>query len=96
MLKTLLDNLQFLTTCDAEETTCAEDSPSLQTLVQDCDSLIKQIADLIPSEGSEGEGHLAKRHRLAWPLNESKARKFLDRLRKTREALNLELAAQSR
>ena len=100
-LKTVLENLTFLMSCDDPTSTSytmllRDDGP-----IQGCQKTIGQLEGLLPTRPSQSaKPKSSKRRRvesvltaLAWPLKEEKARKLLHEISRYKSTLDLALTA---
>ena len=103
MLKTIFENLNFLTACNsgvlsAASTLSGEDGP-----IEGCRRSITELEKLFPSDFIQTtEQNRSKKRKvkatlaaLAWPFKEKKARKLLDEIMRYKATITLTLTAES-
>ena len=104
-LKTILENLNFLTSCDGPESSAARRTSGADGPIEGCFRTVTELEQLLPSDsdsvGTRGRKNSKKRKlnsvltALAWPLKESKARKLLDEMMRYKTTISLALTTNS-
>ena len=102
-LKTVLENLIFLNSCDSHrspmlDSLCGADGP-----IEGCHSSVNELAGLFPPDESHTQGQGQSKRRkikstmvsLAWPLKETKARKLLDDILRYKSTITLALTTDT-
>lgn len=102
-LKTILENLNFLTACDGPDSTAAGRISGADGPIEGCLRTVTELETLFPSDSVQTRGQKRSKKRrlnsvltaLAWPLKESKARKLLDEMMRYKTTISLALTANS-
>ena len=102
-LKTILENLNFLSACDssvlaATGSLSGEDGP-----IKGCLRTAAELENLFPTDEAQTTGWKRSKRRklgsiltaLAWPLKESRARKLLDEMMRYKTTISLALTTVS-
>ena len=102
-LKTILENLNFLTACDGPDSTAARRTSGADGPIEGCFRTVTELEKLFPSDSVRTRGRKSPKKRkldsvlraLAWPLKESKARKLLDEMMRYKTTISLALTTTS-
>ena len=102
-LKTILENLNFLTACDGPDSTAARRISGTDGPIEGCLRTVTELEKLFPSDSVRTRGQKTSKKRrldsvlvaLAWPLKESKARKLLDEMMRYKTTISLALTTES-
>lgn len=102
-LKTILENLNFLTACDGPDSTAARRISGADGPIEGCCRTVTELEKLFPSDSVRTRGRKGSKRRmlnsaltaLAWPLKESKARKLLDEMMRYKTTISLALTTNS-
>ncbi|KAL6713228.1 hypothetical protein ACLMJK_009349 [Lecanora helva] len=102
-LKTILENLNFLTACDGPFSAIVRSLSGADGPIEGCLRTAAELEKLFPSDTSQMTGRKdSKRRRLdsalralAWPLKESKAKKLLDEMMRYKTTISLALTTSS-
>lgn len=102
-LKTILENLNFLTACDGPDSTAARRTSGADGPIEGCFRTVTELEKLFPSDLVRTRGRKSSKKKtlnsvltaLAWPLKESKARKLLDEMTRYKTTINLALTTNS-
>ena len=102
-LKTILENLNFLTACDGPDSTAARRVSGADGPIEGCFRTVTELEKLFPSNSILTRGRKSSKTRtlnsvltaLAWPLKESKARKLLDEMMRYKTTISLALTTKS-
>ena len=102
-LKTVLENLTFLNSCDTPcspmfNNLCGTDGP-----IEACLLSVNELAGLFPPDETDIQGQGQSKRRkikstmvaLAWPLKETKARKLLDDILRYKSTITLALTTDT-
>ena len=103
MLKTILENLKFLTTCNDGLSTIPSTLSSAGDPIEGCLKSVTELEKLFPSNYVQSAGQNGLKERklratvaaLAWPLKASKAKKLLDEIMRYKTTITLALTAES-
>ena len=100
-LKTILENLTFLGTCDGPDSPATRRISGADDPIEGCFRTITELEELFPSNAVQTTNVDRKRSKkrklnsvliaLAWPLKESKARKLLDEMTRYKSTISLAL-----
>ena len=102
-LKTIIENLKFLTACDGTLSATTRGISGADGPIEGCRRAVAELEELFPSDASRTvRQQNSKRRRLnslltalAWPLKESKARKLLDKMASYKATISLALTTKS-
>lgn len=102
-IKSLLENLCFLSSCDSG-TTALTHLAGNSGPIEGCKRAVSDIAGLLPPDHTHGaSGSSSKRRRvkptleaLAWPFKKTKAQKLLDEITQHKTTISLALTTESR
>ena len=102
-LKTILENLNFLTACDGPDSTAARCISGADGPIEGCLRTVAELEKLFPSDSVRTGGQTSSKKRkiksvlmaLAWPLKESKAGKLLDEMMRYKATISLALTTNS-
>lgn len=102
-LKTVFENLKFLTACDGLFSTTASNFSGADGPIEGCLRSVTELEKLFPSDFVQvkGQGRSKKRKlnsaltSLAWPLKESKAQKLLDEIMRHKSTITLALTTET-
>ena len=102
-LKTILENLNFLTACDGPDSTAARRISGADGPIEGCFRTATELEKLFPSDSMQTGGRKSSKKStlnsvlkaLAWPLKESKARKLLDEMMRYKTTISLALTTTS-
>lgn len=102
-LKTILENLNFLTACDGPDSTAARRISGADGPIEGCCRTVTELERLFPSDSGRTRGRKGSKRgmlnsaltALAWPLKESKARKLLDEMMRYKATISLALTTNS-
>lgn len=102
-LKTILENLNFLTACDGPDSTAARSISGADGPIEGCFRTVAELERLFPSDSVRTRAQESSKKgtlksvliALAWPLKESKARKLLDEMMRYKTTISLALTATS-
>ena len=103
MLKTIFENLQFLTACSSETSATVHRLAAKDGPIEGCWRSISELEKLFPSDCVQGTGQSRGKKRkmkaawaaMAWPLKESKAKKLMDEITRYKMTISLALTAES-
>ena len=103
-LKTIFDNLNFLTEYDSGISNIVCNLASADGPIEGCLKSVTQLERLFPSNWIQNTGQHQSKNRkvkatltaLAWPLKEGKARKLLDEISRYKTTITLVLTTESR
>ena len=103
-LKTVFENLNFLTACDSGVSDIVSGLASVDGPIEGCLKSVTRLEKLFPSNWIQSAGQTRSKKRkvkatlaaLAWPLKEGKARKLLDEISRHKTTVTLALTADSR
>ena len=103
-LKTIFENLDFLTACDSGVSKIVSGLASVDGPIEGCLKSVTQLEKLFPSNWTQNTGQSQSKKRkvkatlaaLAWPLKEGKARKLLDEISRYKTTVTLALTTESR
>ena len=99
-LRTILENLNFLTACDGSDSTAARRISGADGPIEGCLRAVTELENLFPSDLDRTRGSKKRKFNsvlvaLAWPLKESKARKLLDEMMRCKTSISLALTTSS-
>ena len=102
-LKTIFENLKFLSACDGSYSTMASSLSGADGPIEGCLQSVTELEELFPSDSVHLKGQSRSKKRklkstlasLAWPLKETKARKLLDKIACYKSTINLALITES-
>ena len=102
-LKTILENLNFLTSCDGPDSSAARRTSGADGPIEGCFRTVAELEQLFPSDSIGTRGRQSSKKRklnavltaLAWPLKENKARKLLDEMMRYKTTISLALTTTS-
>ena len=102
-LKTILENLNFLTACDGPDSATAKQISGADGPIEGSFRTVTELEKLFPSDSIGTRGRKGSKKRrfnlvltaLAWPLKESKARKLLDEMMRYKATIILALTTNS-
>ena len=99
-LKTILENLNFLTACDGPDSKAARRMSGADGPIEGCLRTVTELENLFPSDSVRTKGSKKSKFdsvliALAWPLKESKARKLLDEMMRYKTTISLALTTNS-
>ena len=102
-LKTILENLNFLTACDGPDSTATRRISGADGPIEGCFRTVTELEKLFPSDSVGTRGRKSSKRRrltsvltaLAWPLKENKARKLLDEMMRYKTTISLALTTNS-
>ena len=102
-LKTILENLNFLTACDGPDSTAARRIAGADGPIEGCLRTVSELEKLFPSDSVQTRGRKSSKKRrldsvlmaLAWPLKENKAQKLLDEMMRYKTTIGLALTTTS-
>ena len=103
-LKTIFENLDFLTACNSGVSNIVNGLASVDGPIEGCLKSVIQLEKLFPSNWIKNTGQYRSKNRevkatlaaLAWPLKEGKARKLLDEISRYKTTITLALTTESR
>ena len=103
-LKTIFDNLNFLTTYDSGMSNFVSSLAGADGPIEGCHRSVTKLEQLFPSDWTQKTGQYQSKKRkakatltaLAWPLKEGKARKLLDEISRYKTTITLALTTESR
>jgi len=101
-MKTILENVQFLMSCNNKPSTVLDVLSGADGPIEGCRSAIAKMEGLFPSGYAQGhKGSRSKRQKvkaslatLAWPLKESRARKLMEEVIRYKSTINLALTTE--
>jgi hypothetical protein len=102
-IKTILENLQFLISCNGGISTTPNGLSHIVGPIKGCRSAITEMEKLFPSDYAQGTSEKKNKRQkvkttltaLAWPLKERKARKLLEKMIQYKTTINLVLTTES-
>ena len=102
-LKTILENLEFLTRSDGLASSFLRSISSPDGMIEECLRSMKEMEGLFPAESRPAKSQAASKKRkiqvklssLAWPLKEKKARKLLDQIVHYKSTISLAMTSES-
>jgi hypothetical protein len=103
MLKTIFENLNFLTACNSGVSTTVSTLSGEDGPVEGCRRSVTELEKLFPSDCIQTTGQSRSKKRkvkpmlaaLAWPLKENKARKLLDEIMRYKTTITLAITTES-
>ena len=101
-MRTILENVQFLVSCNNEPSTMLDGLSGADGPIEGCRSAIAKMEGLFPSGYAQGhKGSRSKRQKvkaslatLAWPLKEGRAKKLVEEVIRYKSTINLALTTE--
>ena len=102
-LKTIFENLKFLTACDSGVSNIIGALSGLDGPIDGCLKSITQLEKLFPTDWIQAPGQNQSKKRkvkatlaaLAWPLKENKAKKLLGEISRYKSTITLAITAEN-